>query len=105
MGSMYRDPIAVEKPKNGEAFGVEFPDIPECFSAGDTLDEAIENAKEALAGYMELCCLDGDTIPEPGDISKHLNDSNYKDYIWSFVEMDLTPYLGKSKKINVTLPG
>lgn len=102
--SIYRYPIAVEKPLNGEAFGVAFPDVAGCYSAGDTLDEAIENAKDALAGYLESCCLDGDPIPEPGDLSQHVKDENYKDYIWSFVEMDLTPYLGKSKKINVTLP-
>ena len=30
------------------AVGVEFPDLPGCFSAGDTLDEAVANADEAL---------------------------------------------------------
>ena len=29
-----------------KAIGVWFPDLPGCFSAGDTLDEAIQNAPE-----------------------------------------------------------
>ncbi len=36
-----------------KAVGVVFPDLPGCFSAGDTLDEAITNAPEALALWIE----------------------------------------------------
>jgi predicted RNase H-like HicB family nuclease len=36
-----------------KAVGVIFPDLPGCFSAGDTLDEAIALAPEALALWME----------------------------------------------------
>lgn len=97
-------PIAVERPKEGEAFGVHFPDIPGCFSAGDTLDEAVANAKEALAGFLELCSEDGENIPEASDIQSHLSNMKYEGYIWSFIEIDITPFMGKSKKVNVTLP-
>lgn len=34
-------------------FGVHFPAVPGCFSAGDTLDDAVRNAAEALALYFE----------------------------------------------------
>lgn len=40
-------PIAMEHAPD-KAYGVQFPDLPGCFSAGDTLDEAIFNAAEAL---------------------------------------------------------
>ena len=30
------------------------PDLPGCFSAGDTLDEAMENAKEAIELWLEV---------------------------------------------------
>lgn len=96
--------IAVEKPSDDSAFGVVFPDVPGCHSAGDTLDIAIAEAKEALIGFMELCREDGDDIPEPKGIEFYVNDEEYKDYIWSFVEIDITPFMGKSKKVNVTLP-
>jgi predicted RNase H-like HicB family nuclease len=29
-------------------YGVTVPDLPGCFSAGDTLDEALENTKEVM---------------------------------------------------------
>ena len=43
-----RYPIAVEKGDETHAYGVIVPDLPGCFSAGNTLDEAIVNAKEAI---------------------------------------------------------
>jgi len=38
-------PIAIEPGDDTHAFGVVVPDLPGCFSAGDTLDEAMENAR------------------------------------------------------------
>lgn len=35
------------------AIGVWFPDLPGCFSAGDTIDQALQNAEEALSLYAE----------------------------------------------------
>ncbi|HET6377951.1 MAG TPA: type II toxin-antitoxin system HicB family antitoxin [Methylocella sp.] len=40
--------IAIVEEEEGMAFGVWFPDLPGCISAGDTLDEAMSNAAEAL---------------------------------------------------------
>ena len=36
-----RYPIAIEPGDNQHAFGVVVPDLPGCFSAGDSLDEAM----------------------------------------------------------------
>lgn len=35
------------------AVGVWFPDLPGCFAAGDTLDEALLNAPEAVSLWIE----------------------------------------------------
>lgn len=35
------------------AYGVEFPDLPGCFSAADDLDTIISNAREALSLWFE----------------------------------------------------
>ena len=35
------------------AYGVVFPDLPGCFSAGDTLGDALANAREAAAAWLE----------------------------------------------------
>ena len=33
-------------------YWAEFPDLPGCFSQGDTLEETLENSKEALGLYL-----------------------------------------------------
>jgi len=52
-----------EKEKHG--FGVVFPDFPECTTFGDSLDEAVDQAHEALALYIEFFVEEGNTLPEP----------------------------------------
>lgn len=94
----------MERGDSDKSFGVLFPDIPGCFSAGDTFEEAITNAKEALLGYLEVCHLDDEPLPVAGNIDDHMKNPDFNQYIWSFVEVDITPFLGKSKKVNVTLP-
>jgi predicted RNase H-like HicB family nuclease len=47
------------------------PDLPGCFSAGDTLDKAIENAKESIELWLETVIDDGGEVPEPGSIAVH----------------------------------
>jgi predicted RNase H-like HicB family nuclease len=42
----------VHKDKNS-AFGVQFPDVPGCFSAADSLDQLVANASEALSLWAE----------------------------------------------------
>src|SRR5688572_22551495 len=56
--------IALVHKDEGTSYGVSFPDVPGCVSAGDTLDEALENAAEALAGHLALMQSDGDTVPQ-----------------------------------------
>ncbi len=46
-------------------FGVSFPDFPGCVTAGSTIEEAFEMAKEALAGHIEVMLKEGLAIPDP----------------------------------------
>lgn len=97
-------PIAVEKGSDVEAYGVIVPDIKGCFSAGDTFEEALTNVKEAIAGHLEILTEDGEEIPLASEVSKYLNDDEFKGFIWAVVDVDVSRYLGKAEKINVTLP-
>ena len=97
-------PIAIEKGSATEAYGVIVPDIPGCFSAGDTFEEALNNVKEAIAGHLEILAEDGEDIPLASEASKHLHDDEYKGFIWAVVDVDVSRYLGKAEKVNVTLP-
>ena len=44
-------------------FGVVFPDLPGCVSAGDTIEEAARNAEESLGLHLRGMIEDGDEIP------------------------------------------
>ncbi len=89
---------------NGVSYGVTVPDVPGCFSAGDTFDEALEMAEEAIFSHLELLLEDGEDIPIASPISVHKDNPDYADGVWAVANIDITPLLGKSEKINVTLP-
>ena len=97
-------PIAVEKGSETEAYGVIVPDIQGCFSAGDTFEEALENIKEAIAGHLEILADNDEDIPLASEVSKFLDDKDYLNMIWAVVDIDVSRYLGRAEKINVTLP-
>ena len=57
-----RYPILIEEGTETAAFGVVVPDLPGCFSAGDTLDEAIEAAQTGWARVpWDAVGVDGET--------------------------------------------
>ena len=68
---IHKDPDSV--------YGVSFPDVPGCISAGDTLDEALSNAAEALAGHLALMRADGDRVPSPRDRADVEKDASLAD--------------------------
>ena len=57
-------PIAIEPGDTHHAFGVVVPDIPGCHSAGDSLEEAYANAKEAIEAHLDTLLDEGLPIPE-----------------------------------------
>jgi predicted RNase H-like HicB family nuclease len=50
-----------------EGFGVFFPDVPGCTSAGATVQEAARNAEQALQAHLDLAAEHGEPIPEPSE--------------------------------------
>ena len=72
-----RYPIAIEPGDEATAFGVVVPDLPGCFSAGDTLDEALAGAEEAAAAWLDATLDAGGTIPEPSQIGDLRRDPTY----------------------------
>lgn len=47
------------------AYGVTFPDLPGCTAMGETIDEALRNAGEALRRWVETMTARGKDLPEP----------------------------------------
>jgi len=52
----------IEKAEDG--FGVFFPDVPGCTSAGDTVQDAAKNAEQALHGHLLLTLENDEPLPE-----------------------------------------
>ncbi|MEO0834840.1 MAG: type II toxin-antitoxin system HicB family antitoxin [Cyanobacteria bacterium J06642_3] len=55
-------PIVIHKDPD-TAYGVTVPDLPGCFSAGDTMQEAVQNAMEAIECHVEGILIDNEELP------------------------------------------
>ncbi|WP_363349808.1 type II toxin-antitoxin system HicB family antitoxin [Methylocystis echinoides] len=62
--------VAIVEEEEGKAVGVWFPDLPGCVSAGDTVDEAMTNAAEALALWIDVAEESGRPIPAPRTLTE-----------------------------------
>ena len=85
-------------------YGVTVPDLPGCFSAGETLDEALQQVVEAIECHLEGLFLDNEPIPAPNTLEYHQNNPDYAGGIWAFVMVDIAKLSGKTKRVNITLP-
>lgn len=98
-------PIAIEPATEKTAWGVVVPDLPGCFSAGDSAEEAFANAVEAIEVHCELLAEDGHDIPVPRPLAEHQADPEFAgNWVWGMVDVDVSRFEGKAEKINITLP-
>jgi predicted RNase H-like HicB family nuclease len=89
---------------NHQDFGVTVPDLPGCFSAGDSIEQAIENACEAILAHAEDMVADGESIPKPSEIVDMADFyPNEGTALLAYVDVDLDRVLGQAKRINITL--
>jgi predicted RNase H-like HicB family nuclease len=51
-------------PEEEGGFSVSVPALPGCFTQGETIEEAIEMAKEAIALYVETLEEEGEPVPD-----------------------------------------
>ena len=96
--------IAMEPATKKSAFGAVVPNLPGCFSAGEMLDEAIQNAQEAIDSHCETLIEDNLDIPPATSIAKHQKDPEFAGWIWALVDVPVEKYLGPAEKINITVP-
>lgn len=96
--------IAIEPGNDTHAFGVVVPDLPGCFSAGDTLEEAIDMAREAIDFHCETMIEDGGEVPTSKPLDEHQANPEFAGWIWAVVEVPVEKYFGPAEKINITLP-
>ena len=98
-----RYPVVIHKDPESD-YGVTVPDLPGCFSAGATMEEALQEAVEAIETHLEGMLLDGEAIPSPQSIDAHQTNPDFSNGIWALVSVDITKLSGKTRRVNVTLP-
>lgn len=80
-------PIGIEPGDETHAFGVVVPDLPGCFSAGDTLEDAYANAREAIEFHLSGLIDEGMEIPVPRPLDEHRTNPEYQGWLWGSVEI------------------
>ena len=102
--SMYY--VAVIEKEPDSAFGVWFPDVEGCFSAGDTVEEAVANAGAALRQHVEALESAGHKVPEARSIDDVLGDEDVATSIEAGAVLFAVPLLadaGRTVRINISL--
>lgn len=101
---MIRYPMFIEPGTDETAFGVVVPDLPGCFSAGDTLDEAMDGAKEAAALWVDAALDAGTPIPPPSTVEAARAIPDYTGWLLGILELDPALFDDTIERVNITLP-
>ncbi len=99
-----RYPIAIESGTGTTAFGVVVPDLPGCFSAGDTLDEAMAGAEEAAAAWIDATLDAGNPIPPPSSLDTIRQNPEFAGWTFGVITVDPALLDDTIERVNITLP-
>ena len=69
MALPYRLEIVEDQEEGG--FVVSYPDLPGCITCGDTIEDAMNNAKDAMKSWIEAALEEGMVINEPDSIEDY----------------------------------
>jgi predicted RNase H-like HicB family nuclease len=96
--------VAIERGSDAQAFGVVVPDLPGCYSAGDTFEDALVNAREAIVMHLEMLGSEGVEVVVPQGIDAYVDKPEFKGWLWGFVDVDDRLLSDKVERINITVP-
>jgi predicted RNase H-like HicB family nuclease len=98
--------VAVIEKDPDSAFGVWFPDVEGCFSAGDTLEDAVANAAAALRQHTEALESAGRRVPAARSVDDVLHDREVRKSVREGALLFAVPLLadaGRTVRINISL--
>lgn len=97
-------PVAIHK-DGGSVYGVTVPDIPGVHSWGDTIDDALRNAREAITGHVATLVELGEDVGFAcSTIETLAAREDYAGAIWALVDVDLSKLDNRPERINISLP-
>lgn len=80
------------------SYWIEFPDLEGCNTMGDTLEDTMANAQEALGLYLASLEETGQSLPNPSAIKDIDTDE-----VTSYICTDLNKYRRSTKSVKKTL--
>jgi predicted RNase H-like HicB family nuclease len=94
IGLIHKDPSS--------DYGVSFPDLPGCVTAGLDLDDARRMAEDALALHLAGMAEEEEPIPEPSSLEVVMADRENRDAVAILVKAPPAP--AKAVRVNMTIP-
>ncbi|TMM44030.1 type II toxin-antitoxin system HicB family antitoxin [Colwellia ponticola] len=91
-------------------YQVSVPDLPGCSMTEKTIDLGMEAITKSIKSQLSTLAEYGENVPSAKSLESHRkaymleNPYSFAQAFWAIVTIDISPYLGKSHKINVTLP-
>ena len=102
--------IIFSSDKNGDVYQVSVPDLPGCATNANSIDLGLEKITQSIKSHLAILAEYGEKIPSALSVDSHRQQyciehpHTHSQVFWAIVDIDITAYLGKSHKINVTLP-
>lgn len=100
-----RYPIAIEPGSDTTAWGVVVLDLPGCFSAGDSREDALIQAEEGVIAWIATALDAGQGIPEPSHIEAlRAARPESEGWLWALVKVDPAMLDDTLERVNISLP-
>lgn len=99
-----RYPVAIEIGTDTTAFGIVVPDLPGCFSAGDTIDQAMGNVEQAIDLWIEAALDAGQDIPAPSTLDAIQVRPEFAGWAFGVVTIDPAALDDRIERVNITIP-
>jgi len=99
----WRFPVVLHS-DDGIRYGVTVPDLPGCFSAGDSLDKALDSVREAIDLHLQGLCEEGQDLPLPQAVAHYQSHADFAGGIWALVEVDMARFLDTPENIHIRVP-
>ena len=99
-------PILFKQDVDNTTYTIKVPDLAGCQITTSSVDIGFQLITKVIEDHLRILAEYGENIPTAKPISYYLekNQEQYQKVIWALIDIDITPFLGKSHKINVTLP-
>lgn len=97
-------PVMVLRNNEENKYVLSVVDLPGCQVKSSTMDEGFSLLNEAMISHLKILVEYGEQVPHAKTIEEHMLLCSATSPIWGVLDFDIVPYMGKSHKINVTLP-